>query len=154
MRPAVSFLLIAVLSIATKKQPCSPTSTHMKLNAGIITANLAATKTFYTTVLNFKVLFENDWYFLLSTADGNDQLSFLKPNMPQQAPIFQSAFGGQGVYLTIEVEDADAMYKMIKEKAIPIEVKLRDEPWGDRHFVIKDPNGIGVDIVKYTAPGS
>jgi catechol 2,3-dioxygenase-like lactoylglutathione lyase family enzyme len=154
MRHAVSFLLIAVLSIATKKQPCSSTSKHMKLNAGIITANLAATKTFYTTVLNFKVLFENDWYILLSTADGNDQLSFLKPEQPHQASIFQSAFNGQGVYLTIEVEDADAMYKMIKEKAIPIEVELRDEPWGDRHFAIKDPNGIGVDIVKYTAPAS
>lgn len=25
---------------------------------------------------------------------------------------------------------------------------LRDEPWGDRHFVVVDPNGIGVDIVQ------
>jgi catechol 2,3-dioxygenase-like lactoylglutathione lyase family enzyme len=154
MRTAVCLIVIAILCIATQKQPCTSTIKQMKLNAGIITANLAATKTFYTSVLNFKVLFENEWYILLSTADGNEQLSFLKPNMPQQAPIFQPAFNGQGVYLTIEVEDADAIYKMIKEKAIPIEVELRDEPWGDRHFAIKDPNGIGIDIVKYTAPVS
>lgn len=25
---------------------------------------------------------------------------------------------------------------------------LRDEPWGDRHFVVVDPNGIGVDVVQ------
>ncbi|MBD0256676.1 MAG: glyoxalase, partial [Cytophagales bacterium] len=35
---------------------------------------------------------------------------------------------------------------------VPIEVELRDEPWGDRHFAIVDPNGIGVDIVTYTPP--
>lgn len=31
-------------------------------------------------------------------------------------------------------------------------IGIRDEPWGDRHFAIKDPNGIGIDIVTYTAP--
>jgi hypothetical protein len=24
--------------------------------------------------------------------------------------------------------------------------------WGDRHFAIEDPNGIGIDIVHYQAP--
>jgi len=29
---------------------------------------------------------------------------------------------------------------------------LRDEPWGDRHFALRDPNGVGVDIVEYHQP--
>ncbi|RYY52113.1 MAG: glyoxalase, partial [Chitinophagaceae bacterium] len=23
-------------------------------------------------------------------------------------------------------------------------------PWGDRHFAITDPNGVGIDLVKYS----
>ena len=30
---------------------------------------------------------------------------------------------------------------------MPIVLSLRNEAWGDRHFSIVDPNGIGIDIV-------
>lgn len=32
---------------------------------------------------------------------------------------------------------------------IEIKVDLPDEPWGERHFAIEDPNGIGIDILKH-----
>lgn len=126
------------------------TTNKMKLNAGIITEKLQETKEFYTKVLNFGVTFENDFYLLLHTPSKSEEISFLLPNHPSQKPIFQSAFNGKGVYLTIEVENVDEVYKQLKEKGVPIEVDIRDEVWGDRHFAIVDPNGIGIDIVKYT----
>lgn len=126
--------------------------TTMKLNAGIITKKIKETKEFYTTKLGFTVVFENEFYLLLQTPGGSDQLSFLLPNHPTQRPIFQTAFGGKGVYLTIEVEDIDAVYKQIKANGVPIEIELRNEEWGDRHFAIVDPNGVGIDIVTYTKP--
>jgi hypothetical protein len=36
-----------------------------------------------------------------------------------------------------------------KKMNIPIAIPIRDEPWGDRHFAIVDPNDIGIDIVTY-----
>ncbi|MFK8283070.1 VOC family protein [Capnocytophaga cynodegmi] len=124
----------------------------MKLNAGIITKKLAETKAFYTEILNFGVSFENEFYLLLHTPNQEAEISFLFPNHPSQQPIFQKPFQNQGVYLTIEVENVDEVYKELKNKNIPIEIELRNEPWGDRHFAIKDPNGIGIDIVTYTEP--
>ena len=56
------------------------------------------------------------------------------------------------MYLTIEVDDVDRVYSDLKSKGIEIKVDLRDEPWGDRHFAIEDPNGIAIDIVKYSPP--
>lgn len=123
----------------------------MKLNAGIITDKLAETKAFYQTVLNFGVTFENDFYVLLHTPNQQAELSFLQPNHPSQRSIFQKPFAGEGVYLTIEVDDVDAEYAHLKSLNIPIEIEIRDEPWGDRHFAIVDPNGIGIDIVTYAA---
>jgi catechol 2,3-dioxygenase-like lactoylglutathione lyase family enzyme len=123
----------------------------MKLNAGIITTKLAESKKFYQDVLGFGIKYESDWFVLMHTPDGNDEIAFMLPGQASQASIFKPVFGGSGVFLTIEVDDADAEYKRIKELKIPIEVELKDEEWGDRHFAIVDPNGIGVDIVKHTA---
>ena len=76
----------------------------------------------------------------------------LLPNHPSQQPLFQKPFTQQGVYLTIEVENVDEYYHKLKEQGVPISIDLREEPWGDRHFAIIDPNGIGIDIVTYSAP--
>lgn len=123
----------------------------MKLNAGIITNKIQETKQFYMENLDFGVSFENEFYLLMHTPGGQAQLSFLLPDHPSQQPLFQSAFKGEGMYLTIEVEDVDALYEKIKNKGVKIKIDIRDEPWGDRHFAIQDPNGIGIDLVKYTA---
>lgn len=126
--------------------------TNMKMNAGIITGKIKETKEFYTNVLGFGVTFENEFYLLMHTPDKSSEISFLLPDHPTQQPLFQQAFDGKGVYLTIEVDDVDSLYSDVKKKGITIEIELRDELWGDRHFAIKDPNGVGVDIVKYQAP--
>ncbi|PZD79423.1 VOC family protein [Mesonia sp. K7] len=124
----------------------------MKLNAGIITEKLEETKKFYTETLGFGVSFENEFYLLLHTPDHSSEISFLKPNHPSQKSIFQPAFQGKGVYITIEVENVDEIYNELHKKGVPMVVELRDEVWGDRHFAIVDPNGIGIDIVTYAPP--
>lgn len=121
----------------------------MKLNAGIVTEKLAETKKFYTEVLDFGITFENEFYLLLHTPNKSAEISFLLPNHPSQQALFQKPFKGDGMYLTIEVEDIDALYQYLKNKGTSIEIDIRNEPWGDRHFAIQDPNGIGIDLVKY-----
>jgi catechol 2,3-dioxygenase-like lactoylglutathione lyase family enzyme len=124
----------------------------MKMNAGIITSKLEETKKFYTEVLGFGITFQNEFYLLLHTPDKQAELSFLQPGHPSQQALFQPAFNGKGVYLTIEVEKVDEWYQQLKKKGIDIKIDLRSEPWGDRHFAIQDPNGVGIDIVTYTQP--
>jgi catechol 2,3-dioxygenase-like lactoylglutathione lyase family enzyme len=146
---------LLMLSLCVKAQTASTEKHHtmnMKMNAGIVTAKLAETKQFYQAVLNFGITFENEFYLLMQTPDGNAQISFLLPNHTTQKPIFQKPYEGKGMYLTIEVNDADAEYERIKKIGVKIEVEIRDEPWGDRHFAFYDPNGIGIDIVKYARP--
>lgn len=124
----------------------------MKLNAGITTTKLAETRAFYTKVLGFGVTFENEFFLLLHTPNQESSISFLLPNHPSQKPLFHAPFQGQGMYLTIEVDDVDKLYEEMKKKGVEIKIEIRDEPWGDRHFAIQDPNGIGIDLVYYKAP--
>jgi catechol 2,3-dioxygenase-like lactoylglutathione lyase family enzyme len=150
----LSLLISGLLASVGSNYFSNKKEKHMKLNAGIVTSKLKETKKFYQEVLGFGVRFESDWYILLHTPDGGEEIAFLQPDHPTQAPLFQPAFNGKGVFLTIEVDDVDAEYRRIQSLKVPVTVEIRDEEWGDRHFAIIDPNGIGIDIVKHTAPGS
>lgn len=140
------------VNVFSQKTAALKNQNRMKLNAGIITSKLAETKFFYTSILGFGVTFENEFYLLLHTPGHEAEISFLLPHHPSQQAIFQQPFQRQGVYLTIEVDDVDSVYRQIKKKAVEIKVDIRNEPWGDRHFAIQDPNGVGIDIVTYAPP--
>ena len=141
-------ILGMLAALSTQGQP----QTAMKVNAGIITPKLKESKDFYTRVLKYSVAFENDFYILMHAPDNTPAVAFLLPNHPTQQPVFQPAFQGAGMFFTIEVKDVDAEFRRIKSLGIPIAIELRDEPWGDRHFAVVDPNGVGIDIVTYKAP--
>lgn len=124
----------------------------LSLTAGIVTSQLHACKQFYTSHFGFQVIYESDWFVLLATPDGKQQISFLQPEHPTQQALFQPAFAGRGVYFTLEVPDVEAEYERIKKAGITVLIDLRKEPWGDTHFAIQDPAGVAVDIVTYQAP--
>ncbi len=121
----------------------------MKLYVGVISDKRVETERFYKEVLGFNLTFKNESYLLLQTPDGANELSFLLPNEPNQPDIFQKPFLSQGIFVTFEVSDVNAIYNDVKSKGVEIVEELKDELWGDRHFIIKDPNGIGIDIVSY-----
>lgn len=106
-------------------------------------------KDFYVRLFDCDVLYEgeDDWIVLLQL--GGSELAFMRPDLPGQSSLFRPAFQGQGIWVAVDVDEVDAEYARIKSLGVPIEVELRDEPWGDRHFVIVDPNGIGVDVVQH-----
>jgi catechol 2,3-dioxygenase-like lactoylglutathione lyase family enzyme len=154
MKKSTTFLIAICLSTSIFSQTSinEKDKPKMKLNAGITTEKMAESKEFYTKVLNFGITFENQFYLLLHTPDEETNLAFLLPNHPSQQALFHEPFNGKGMFLTIEVDDVDKIYKEIKKLGIDIKIDIRDEPWGDRHFAIQDPNGIGIDIVKYSPP--
>lgn len=145
-------LLVVVLLAGTAKEPIIKKSTTLKLNAGIITPHLQESRDFYSRVLGFGIVFESDWYILMHSPGGESQLAFLQPEHPSQDTLFRPAFAGQGMFLTIEAPDVDVVYERIQKMGVPVRIPIRDEAWGDRHFAIVDPNGVGVDIVTYTTP--
>lgn len=116
----------------------------------LITKDLDMTQSFYTTHLGFQVVFANEWYLHLVNASGV-QLGFLLPNQPTQPNFLHSTYTGSGVLYALEVQDAAAAYAELQAQGVPILLDLRDEPWGQRHCIIQDPNGLPIDIVQSTS---
>lgn len=113
--------------------------------------DLDAAKSFYTENLGFDVVFSGDWYAHLISKSGV-QVGFLLPDQPTQPPIFQKTYTGEGVIFSLEVEDADTAFEVAKSKALDIVLELQSEDWGQRHFCIRDPNGVYLDIVQSFEP--
>ncbi len=120
----------------------------MKFWSGVVTEKVQESKDFYVRLFGCQVLYEGEggWFVLLGL--GESELGFMKPGLEFQAPIYRAAFQGQGMWVTVDVEDVDTEYTRIRSLGVSIAVELRDEPWGDRHFAVLDPNGIGVDVVE------
>ena len=122
-----------------------------------VTENLVRAKYFYVEHLGFKVVFEVEWYIQLHSERVDEaplELAFMLPNLEDQHPSVRPGFPGDGVILTLEFEDVDAIYEeLIAREAIQeFVIDVKDEPWGQRHFMFRDPAGILVDAVQTIAP--
>lgn len=120
----------------------------MKLWSGVVTEKVQESKEFYVRLFGCDVLYEGEDGWIVLLEFGGGELGFMKPNLASQAPIFRPLFDGKGIWFVVEVADAYAECERLVALGVPIEVAVRDEPWGDRHFVVVDPNGIGVDVVQ------
>lgn len=126
----------------------------------IITRRLVEARAFYVEHFNFRVVFEADWYVQLHGFRGDGvppmELAFMLPNVENQPAPLHTAFSGAGVVLSIDVDDVDAIHKRLKRAGAlkEIVVVLRDEPWGQRHFLFKDPAGTLVDVFQMVQPSA
>ena len=57
-----------------------------------------------------------------------------------------------GLILNFEVDDVDAEFARAEAGGLPIHLALRDEPFGQRHFITADPNGVLIDVIKPIPP--
>lgn len=117
----------------------------------LMTNDVAATTAFYREHFGFEPLFSSDWYVHLQLpTDVSVNLAVLDG---QHETVPESARGrASGVILNFEVDDPDAVYTRLQAAGLPVLLPLRDEPFGQRHFITSDPNGVLIDIVKPIPP--
>lgn len=51
-------------------------------------------------------------------------------------------------------DDVDDEFEKAKSQNLPIILTLRDEPFGQRHFITSDPNGVLIDVIKPIPPSA
>lgn len=113
--------------------------------------DVAATAAYYVTHFDFAVQFDSDWYVhLQSTHDPAVNLAILDgyhETIPQEGQGLT-----KGMILNIEVANVDALYARCTAADLPMLKTLRDEPFGQRHFITRDPNGTLIDVITPIPP--
>ncbi len=117
----------------------------------ICSTALPESKAFYERLLGFTTVFQIDWYLQMqSPTDPNVQIAFVHrdhhsvPEAYRQPP--------QGVIVTVELNDVDAVFQRALDMRCDIVLDLRSEVWGQRHFMTRDPNGLLVDVIQLIEP--
>lgn len=121
------------------------------IQKGIITNQLKESKDFYSKYLGFQVKVEMDWFLLMHLPESPDyEIAFMLPSLDfVRKSYFQKPYEGQGVWLILETSNVHETYEALKLSKAPIDLELTEEEWGDIHFTMVDPNGIGIDIVQH-----
>lgn len=113
----------------------------------MLTAKLEESKDFYARYFGFEVTFQSDWYISLRRpGDPTYELALLEPNHPTVPSAYREA--ARGLILNFEVDDVDAEYERLVNKAgLPALKTLTSETFGQRHFIIADPSGVLIDVI-------
>lgn len=117
----------------------------------IMTGDVASTAAFYVDHLDFRPLFTSDWYVhLQSVHDASVNLAVLDGD---HETIPESGRGrAGGLLLNLEVEDVDTVHERAVDAGLPVLRSLRDEAFGQRHFITADPNGVLIDVITPIPP--
>lgn len=119
----------------------------------IMTDKVGATAKFYIDNFRFQAVFESDWYMHLQSAEDEAvNLAVLKGDHETIPEMGRGRVSG--LLINFEVEDVDAEYETAKSKGLPIHIPLRDEPFGQRHFITSDPNGVLIDVITPIPPSA
>jgi len=120
----------------------------------LMTKDVAGTAAFYARHFGFAPVFTADWYVhLQSVQDPQVNLAILDAShdtIPAQGRGRTAA----GMLLNFEVDDVDAVHARLSGAGLPILLPLRDEAFGQRHFITADPNGVMLDIITPIAPSA
>lgn len=119
----------------------------------LMTDDVAGTTAFYVEHFEFHALFESEWYVhLQSRQDRRVNLGIVRGDH-ETIPL-EGRGKASGLLINFEVKDPDAVYERVTAAGLPILRSLRDEPFGQRHFITRDPNGVLIDVIKPIPPSA
>jgi catechol 2,3-dioxygenase-like lactoylglutathione lyase family enzyme len=113
----------------------------------LFTDDVAKSGAFYIDFLGFTPTFESDWYLSLVHKDAPAYQLALIARTHESIPAGAAPMPSK-LILNFEVADATKEYWRLQEAGLPIAQPLRDEPWGQRHFVVLGPDGVLIDIIE------
>jgi catechol 2,3-dioxygenase-like lactoylglutathione lyase family enzyme len=96
------------------------------------------TRDFFTELLGFEVAMDMDWVVTLASP-GNPSV--------QVTIIANDDMAAPGI--SVGVPDVDAVHAAAVARGLEIAYPLRDEEWGVRRFMLREPSGTLVNVVSH-----
>src|SRR5215212_5569006 len=96
-----------------------------------------ATRDFFVG-LGFEVVMDLDWVVTVASPDNSSVQVNIIGNEDMAAPD-----------ISVEVADVDAVHATALERGFEIAYPLRDEDWGVRRFMLREPSGTIVNVLSH-----
>jgi catechol 2,3-dioxygenase-like lactoylglutathione lyase family enzyme len=119
----------------------------------LLSADVPAASAFYQRYFGFRPMYEADWYVHLQSVDDPGTNLAIVARDHETIPASARGRTG-GVLLNFEVEDVDAEYCRLGGEGLEVALPLRDEVFGQRHFILQAPDGVLVDVIRPIPPSA
>jgi catechol 2,3-dioxygenase-like lactoylglutathione lyase family enzyme len=113
--------------------------------------DVPASSKFLETHFGFAERMSADGFASLSRDDAGIDVVFLRRGL-EVLPEHLRDHTAAGTIVAFVVEDLEAEQERLRAAGVEITVPLREEPWGERLFMVADPNGIAYELVDWPAP--
>ncbi len=113
--------------------------------------DVEASAAFLSRHLQYRQEMAADGFASLGRDDGAVDLVFLRRGLevlPEELRDRRAA----GAIVAFVVDDLDAEHERLRAEGVPITLPPREEPWGERLFLVEDPNGIVYELVEWVTP--
>jgi catechol 2,3-dioxygenase-like lactoylglutathione lyase family enzyme len=100
----------------------------------------AETRAFFVDLLGFEVAMDLGWVVTVAS-----------PSNPSAQVTIVAGDDMSAPGISVQVEDVDAIHQKAVERGLEIAYPLRDEPWGVRRFMLRDPSGTVVNVLSHLA---
>ncbi|MFD2025446.1 VOC family protein [Promicromonospora aerolata] len=115
----------------------------------LMSRDVAAAAAFYREGLGFETTYDSDWYVSLRL--GAFELALLA----HDHATIPEGYGAlpRGVVVNLEVDDVDEVHARLtgRDGIVPL-LPLRDEDFGQRHFIVAAPDGVLLDVIQPIPP--
>jgi len=98
----------------------------------------AETRDFFTGLLGCEVIMDLGWVVTVASPTNRSAQITIVGNDDPAAPG-----------ISIEVDDVDAIHARAAERGLEIAYALRDEEWGVRRFMLREPSGTIVNVLSH-----
>lgn len=111
-----------------------------RIVANISGKKISAAKKFYEDILGLDMMMDLGW---IATYGSKTKMSV------QVSFMSEGGSGTEVPDLSVEVDEVDEAYRLMKKAKFKIEYDLTDEPWGVRRFFVRDPFGKLINILSH-----
>jgi catechol 2,3-dioxygenase-like lactoylglutathione lyase family enzyme len=119
----------------------------------LLSSDVATASQFYQDHFGFRPLYVADWYVhLQSTDDPSVNLALVAKDHPTIPEAGRGRTGG--MILNFEVKDVGAEHERLRAAHLSIVLPLRDEDFGQRHFILAGPDGVMIDVIRPIPPNA
>ncbi|MHC1560200.1 VOC family protein [Actinomycetospora sp. C-140] len=123
----------------------------MKITASAVSLNVAdpaASAAFLVRHFGFTQAMAADGFASLARDDAGMSVVFLRTGL-DSLPADQRDDHAAGLILAFVVDDLEGELARLESEDVVITMPLTVEPWGERAFQVRDPNGVIVQLVDW-----
>jgi catechol 2,3-dioxygenase-like lactoylglutathione lyase family enzyme len=117
------------------------------VHAGFVVPDPHGSADFFERYFGFRRTTDRPEYVQVRRDEVQAEIGFVLGGLLASPTAFRPEFTGNGAWLTIQVADLERTLAQFMKADYPLVEPLANRSFGERHFVVRAPGGILINVV-------